>query len=64
MVEERVVRREGGRHMLRTFSLPAATQTAMPMLTMAATAAFIARDFWPPSEMFTTYTISIASVGD
>jgi len=45
MVEEGVVRREGGRHMLRTFSLPAATQTVMPMLTMAATAAFIARDF-------------------
>jgi len=55
--------RSGGVYMLHTVSFPAATQMVMPIRMTAATALFIASDFEPPSDIFATYTISIASVG-
>jgi len=51
-------------YVLPTLSFPAATQTVMPIRTTAATALFTATDTsCEPSDMFATYTISIASVG-
>ena len=55
--------REKGGYVLHTLSPPAATQTVMPIRMTAATALFIASDFEPPSDIFATCAISIASVG-